>query len=863
MARIYNQESYEGSFNPSQQSRGFNAVRAVDTSGQERDRMRQQLQDIDTQTKSLSRQQGLDSGILRAKHTIETANMKARNATINGLLSLSKTAVSAMGDIAKQQEIQRQEDELNNETMGFLVGDENPTPRIDNAVELEDQQDAQAFAISDAAAKVSDDPAVQESIVGDSADALAQRSYTKISTHEAAARIGLDLDTFMASDEIITLPNGDQIRASDASDPAELAAVASAGIRRLTSQYGLAGMDPKVLRQTYLGQAKNAYTAAVANRGRVMREAKQSERAIAHFGAASAAVQGGVDPNEVYKTLFDSLKNTQIELDPRKLNKMVRDHVIGVAVGMGDRGITYLERLKGVRQVPGMKGTELGSGPYAAEIDEAIRSIRRGAVNDYRATKAEQEMSLEAQKSQFQRDLLSAETEEQRVQLAEQYEADLRQRALGGDQAAFAEYQSQVSIDNRYNPNAFPELMDAVASGKRISQTQLDELSSAGSLTPDQAKAVKQAAGNNFVEAVGAKLKPYQAGWKKKTAQSLMKAFKIQGGSQDRAEVAIYADDATRILNERMADWMSQNDEATPPQIAEKADALIKEIIEDKVVTPQGKLMKPVYDFGTPQVPTETFTSPYTGRPARNLQFMTTDQLQALEKDGSADNDLDIYNDILITYDQFVEEVEAMRAGSDFSPRIKQLARLVDVTPRNLVYAQAVGKNADLDSLLMKDEGSGVEPTDIVSGTQYLQTLGFSARGSAYLAANIQQESSWNGMRSWGGVFNPTTGEMDGTSRNGGLISWASWADRPARLGAIENYLGKPIEQATHSEQLRAMTWEMETNSRFANARRTFRDPNATDAQLRRASYEYWGYGHEGVNRFGSYLDQALSAING
>ena len=104
---------------------------------------------------------------------------------------------------------------------------------------------------------------------------------------------------------------------------------------------------------------------------------------------------------------------------------------------------------------------------------------------------------------------------------------------------------------------------------------------------------------------------------------------------------------------------------------------------------------------------------------------------------------------------------------------------------------------------------------------------------------------------------------MDGTSRNGGLISWASWADRPARLGAIENYLGKPIEQATHSEQLRAMTWEMETNSRFANARRTFRDPNATDAQLRRASYEYWGYGHEGVNRFGSYLDQALSAING
>ena len=45
---------------------------------------------------------------------------------------------------------------------------------------------------------------------------------------------------------------------------------------------------------------------------------------------------------------------------------------------------------------------------------------------------------------------------------------------------------------------------------------------------------------------------------------------------------------------------MSQNDEATPAQIAERADRMIQEIIEEKVVTPQGKLMKPVYDFGTP-----------------------------------------------------------------------------------------------------------------------------------------------------------------------------------------------------------------------------------------------------------------------
>ena len=97
MARIYNQEQYEGSFSPRQQSRGFQAVQAVDNTSKERQRMQQELRDIDTQTKSLTRQQGLDSGILKAQQGIQRANMQARNAAVNGLLSLSKTAVSTMG----------------------------------------------------------------------------------------------------------------------------------------------------------------------------------------------------------------------------------------------------------------------------------------------------------------------------------------------------------------------------------------------------------------------------------------------------------------------------------------------------------------------------------------------------------------------------------------------------------------------------------------------------------------------------------------------------------------------------------------------------------------------------------------------
>lgn len=829
--------------------------------------MQQELRDIETQTTALTRQQKLDTGVLNAQQGIARAKMQANNAAINGLLSLSKTAVSTMGQMAKTAEIAQQQQALNDEATSFLVGPtgdtpEVVTPRIDNAVILEGQQDAQAYAIGDIAASTND-KATAEVIAKDSANALAARSYTKISTYDAGARIAPDLEDFLRSDEIVSLPDGRQIRASEASDPAEIAAVARFGIQKLTRQYGLASMDPRVLRQTYLTQAQAAYRTAIANRGKVMREAAQSERAIAHFGAASGAIQSGVDPAEVYQTLYNSIKSSQFETDPRKVNKFVREHIINVARGMGQEGIAYLESLKGVQQVPGMKGTELGSGPYAVDIDKAIREIRTGAVTDYRTTKSEQKMSLEAEKSQYQMDLLNAQTPEGRVAIAEQFENSLMQRAALGDQDAFTELQNQRGIDNRYNPNAYGELMDSVARNERISQTQLTEARNAGSITLEQAEAVKEAAGGNFVEALNKTLESYQSGWKKKMSALLAKEFKHLGGSQDRAEVATYTDDAVRVLNDYMADWLSDNPKAPPSQIAEKAEKMMQKIIDDKVTTPQGKLMKPEYDFGN----NKPFTSPVSGQQARNLQYLETQQLLDLNKDGSADNDIDIYNDSLITTNQLREEIKRMRTGGDASPRVKQLAIATNTTPRNLIYSQAVGKGIDLDSLPVEDEGSGsaelVEPTDIVSGTRFLQTLGYSARGSAYLAANIQQESSWNGMRSWGAVFNPTTGEMDGTSRNGGLVSWASWANSPARLGAIENYLGKPIEQATHSEQLRAMVWEMETNSRFANARRTFRDPSATDAQLRRASFEYWGYGHEGVNRFGSYLNQALDAING
>ena len=123
--------------------------------------------------------------------------------------------------------------------------------------------------------------------------------------------------------------------------------------------------------------------------------------------------------------------------------------------------------------------------------------------------------------------------------------------------------------------------------------------------------------------------------------------------------------------------------------------------------------------------------------------------------------------------------------------------------------------------------------------------------GAAYLSGNIQQESSWNGMRSWGQVLG------DGTSRNGGLVSWASWEDDPARLGKIEEHYGKKIDEITEHEQLKWMIKELKTS--YPGAYKIFTSEDSSVEDLKKASKWYWGYRDVG-ERF-NYADSIYKQL--
>lgn len=163
--------------------------------------------------------------------------------------------------------------------------------------------------------------------------------------------------------------------------------------------------------------------------------------------------------------------------------------------------------------------------------------------------------------------------------------------------------------------------------------------------------------------------------------------------------------------------------------------------------------------------------------------------------------------------------------------------------------APPVGSEPGQSQLYPESEagaGTAAGPaTDLVSGAKAFMSAGFPAKGAAYLAGNAQQESGWAGQRG------PWT-LNDGAGTNKGIMSW-----NRGRITRAEKFLGKPLNKASNAEQIRWVKYEMQQS--YSGAYKIFMNPNASDADLQKASYIYLGYGDVG-SRF-AYAQKALKSL--
>jgi len=139
-----------------------------------------------------------------------------------------------------------------------------------------------------------------------------------------------------------------------------------------------------------------------------------------------------------------------------------------------------------------------------------------------------------------------------------------------------------------------------------------------------------------------------------------------------------------------------------------------------------------------------------------------------------------------------------------------------------------------------------------VPGARTLVGMGLPPRSAASLAGTIEQESTWQGQRSWGEVMNDTS------ERNYGLLSWAEFQGDRARVARIEGYLGKSIDQATDNEQLGAILREMKEV--YPQTYKVMMDSSSTQIEIDQALKDYVGYGHAG-NRY-RFANQIFNQLN-
>lgn len=806
----------------------------------------------------------------RADTAAAQSELRAQGAMIDGLFKFAGIGLQGAKlwqDVQAQKEVDAQA----KSAVDWVLGGSSDSVKVatdrSNALQVETSNQVQDQATETAIVNAAPgDPAMQEGLRQDSADQRAFARVRQANVYEAAAEFGPRVATLLADpNTMITFPDG-TTRPANTAKVDEVAYAVRAVSSFVARELGVANMDAvdvakglvPTIRSTIANQTARMLPDAIGT-------AQDSRIEAAEVAVVKGLEAGSMSVGEAFQTMANDIyASGKFGGNRTKANDEAIKRLLPLL------SIDQLEQLKGVQKVPGQPGTELGRGAYGQTIDQTIRQRRSGELTDIRQQRQETSLELEQLGQQRTLDLINAQTPEEVRQINQNYEAELLRIGRGGNPEALELWQKEQTIGDNYNPLVLGEYRDRIAAGEAISQDEIDADVSRGTITPQEGAQIIKEAGITS-ESAAQTIKPYAKEWKDYiTAQTKAKLAQGLGIEESAKALAPVIGDINNRVQNHMADFIRKNPNASDAEIRQEAVRTIDEITKSslegaKFNDQTGAIEGYDYSRGSQaaaaSASTKWYTDPKTGNRGRVLTNLTTTDLKGINNDGDNTNDLNIVSDRLLTREEFKNSVEAIRKGNldAVSPRVKAIADIAGTSVRDLVLYQGRGQGiANMEDALKPDievspdlGATGPGPTNMKTGFNALQQMGFPARGAAVLAGNIQQESAWNGMRDWGQVMG------DGTSRNGGLISWASWANDPARLGKIENYLGKNIKNATHAEQLQAMLWEMKND--YPDAYRIFKNPNATPAQLRRASYRYWGYGHEGA-RF-NYANQLRPGV--
>ena len=871
MPRIYQSEQMGRGYQGSAQSAGFNPEIAVSDERSVREYGAARVQDAETVGREISRQmqlessqlqlqqgidrsaqgvaQGRESGLLQqsqltdrsnlalqqgyqkglmglqaaelqGSQSVARANTQAFSTAVSGLLSLSSSYVAYKGEIDKQQK----KDEENNKLFDATIGKdfwEKGAQLPDNILQESKQNDtaikAESTAINNVAAPLasSKDPTdISAATQLQTGTTWNQLSSVRGNAYAAAAMLPAAIAEFAASGQIRAGAQGYE-------DTRMF-------LRKFFDATGLYGADKalvaEVVLRPALGLMQNAVLSATMQEAKGVKEAytETTKAKISDLADGSTAENVGANFTKASEESIHAPIGFNGKHSAASNLFTVKEFLTNLVAEGKTKEITALRE----HVYNTSTGRKLGA-DYDHLFDEAEQQSRKGAIARYELGEAESK--LEVKKSiQYFYDNPSPENRSAAIQ-------ELRKI---GTEAALKEADRLAENGLNYDPQKKFELLEMERANGQVDQTLLDNLYRTKTISDAEYKQFSRGSkGAESAKEVDKFLKGIKSGMKT-AMQGTVPSGSMNpsvGAELNVRHVAFMEDLRRSVLAEIKTNPSIAKDKIELARVVEeKSQFLLKQPQYKLQMSPKGG----AHFAGNLSV--EHFTvSP-------GIQDFSKLKPEAIFDGRYPRTIMDATQDRFLPLDKLRADVKLVLAGSSPSNATRLLAKNLNLSPTAFLNSQLeVNGLPGLNSIREgQSNGKGLPARDDIpnaqAGMAVLQQMGFPRLGAAYLAGNIQQESTWNGRRSW------DIGHIDGTDRNGGLVSWQNTAaTNHYRLRAAERYFGKDISKVSETDQLAYMVVEMKR--RNPAAYRTFMNPNASEGDLKKASYAYWGYGEPGA----------------
>jgi hypothetical protein len=829
MARIPKVEAAGVQFERAAQSRAFNPEVVGDFSKQAAAPSLNALRDAETAARDLQRQQGLDRGFQSLQQTAAQAALSQQNATNNAILKFTDFALGVPSALKAKLDAAEQEDakkEKQKQSVQAMFGNRAPaTAERDNQTKVEVQAEGQAIQ-KVATGLESEGTATSNTVAHQLRESNPAKALNRLQGNVYAAKAAYPQFLVDAWNQ---LPDEQKPRTGDQMD-AWIGATSgvfseASGLWKQPDAL-LADIAPELL------QVRQSFITAKLNQ--VIKDDQAANLKLATNQVSLIADDKSLSAGEKFAKAESILLNGNVGLQGRSRasNDKVMELLIGEAVV--NRDTKFIQEIRNTEKVPGVKwGDE-----YDAQLDAAEEDIRKGAIQEYNLKNQEDTISMKKSVQFFYDD----PTPENRRKAVENL------RALGTEEA-LKEAARLTENGLGYDPQAKFQLMEMVASGRQPSDSLLKSMLDAGTISAAEYKQFAKPAATKEGEK---KLDKFMSS----ISSGLKSAMKGKAKDGDltptvSAELALRHPMLMEELRSQLAAEVAvrpglAND---PVELGRLAEEKTKQLLK----RPEYKIEldpKTGYSFEG-DLSVDKRVSRITVAPGvQDFTKLTPDQIfGSLNYPRSI---MDARKDKFLKYKALKADVDRSINKQPLSNNTRLIAKNLGLSPEAFLDGQL--RVLGLPSLLAlrqeeNPQASGGNIKDATQGMRTLEQMGFPRRGAAYLSGNIQQESTWHGTRQWGQVAG------DASNRNGGLISWASFPGNSARLGAIERHFGKPIAQIPEADQLDYMKNEMQRRNPWAY--RVFMNPNASAADLQRASYQYWGYRDVGA-RF-DYAERLLA----